>query len=204
MNEYSRINYRENLSTNVEKPKINPVDRSVLNKKIAEYEKAVSNIPIWPFISLINWKLINTAEAGQNNCTFKLSELIRISESSVDDQKKIIKLNTLHTLRVALIDDYYKKIADYYKQSNINNMPENYFKRLAWLYNHNRFNYNTKAHEKAGNEWKKAMELYGIDSSVVILIRDAVKKDYSKFCTTTKIVFNDNSKFYDLLLGFNF
>lgn len=208
MSNNTRILYREKnkelVSELAKKPKIQAITKDDLNKEIAAYENMLTNIPIWPFVSLINWKLQGVAKSGQNHCHFKISELIKLSDLSVDDDLNVIGENTLHNLRVALIDQYSEKLVRYYTNKNIKDMPKTFIKRMWWLYNHNKITYGVQAHEKASTEWYKAMSLYSIDSTTIITIRDAVMDNFKDICCKSRMIYSEEQKKHDLILDFDF
>lgn len=204
----TRLLYRkktkQQISDSVKQPEIIPVTKDMLNKEIAAYEDKLSNIPTWPFISLVNWKLQEVAKSGNNHCHFKISELVKLADSSVDDDLNIIPDNTLHNLRVALIDQYSEKLVNYYIKKDLKDTPDQFFKRLLWLYDHNKISYGVKAHEKAASDWLKAMSLYSIDSIAIIAIRDAVVDGFKDTCCKSLMIYNEHQKRHDLILDFEF
>lgn len=204
----TRLLYREKtkqqISDSVQQPEITPVTKDMLNKEITAYEDKLSNIPTWPFISLVNWKLQGVAKSGDNHCCFTISELVKLADSAVDDDLNIIPDNTLHNLRVALIDQYSEKLVNYYIQKDLKDAPDQLLKRLLWLYDHNKISYGVKAHEKAANDWITAMSLYSIDSIAIIAIRDAVVDGFKDTCCKSLTIYNEHQKRHDLILDFEF
>lgn len=209
MSKYTtRVLYRkktkQQISDSVKRPEITPISKKKLNKEIAAYEEMLTNIPTWPFVSLINWKLQGAAKSGNNHCHFKISDLVKLSDASVDDNLNIIPGNTLHNLRVALIDKYSEQLARYYAQKDLKDTPDQFFKRFLWLLNHNKISYGVQAHEEAGNEWIKAMTIYSLDSTSIIAIRDAVVDGFQDTCCKSRMIYNEHLKKHDLILDFEF
>ena len=107
MSKYTtRVLYRkktkQQISDSVKRPEITPISKKTLNKEIAAYEEMLTNIPTWPFVSLINWKLQGAAKFCKNHCDFKDIHLFKSRRSSVDYNSNKRSNNILNSFRVVL------------------------------------------------------------------------------------------------------
>ncbi|MCT7808088.1 hypothetical protein [Lactobacillus crispatus] len=202
-NQYQfEINKKEALEA-VE-PKIQPITQQELLNEVKAYEKSMKDISLWPFIGLINWALENRAKNGDTELVTYLSKIINLADIRLGLDGNPIDTDTLHTVRSELIENYTQKYADYLAKRDLPDRPNSGWPRLAWELTHNHIIYQTKARDKCIDDWKKSMTKIQQDIEPIVIVHNAITKEYAKICKTNKIVYNQQLHIQDIKLAFDF